>query len=55
MNEEPGVGPNQAPRQTGPNTGPDENGSVLLISDVSDGFTYPAVADVIKVTVAAMQ
>jgi len=55
VNEEPGVGPNQAPRQTGPNTGPDENGSVLLISDVSDGFTYPAVADIIKVTVTAMQ
>ena len=55
VNEEPGIGPNQAPRQTGPNTGPDENGSVLLISDVSDGFTYPAVADIIKVTVTAMQ
>lgn len=26
--EEPGVGPNQAPRQSGPNTGPAENGKV---------------------------
>jgi hypothetical protein len=55
VNEEPGVGPNQAPRQSGPNTGPDENGIVRLISDVSDGFTYPDVTDVIKVTVTAMQ
>ena len=49
VNEEPGVGPNQAPRQSGPNTGPDENGTVELIANVNDGFSYPAVADVIKV------
>lgn len=28
VNEEPGVGPNQAPRQSAPNTGPAENGKV---------------------------
>ena len=28
VNEEPGVGPNQAPRQSGPNTGAAENGKV---------------------------
>ena len=27
VNEEPGAGPNQAPRQSGPNTGMDENGN----------------------------
>lgn len=50
VNEEPGVGVNQAPRQAGPNTGDDENGTVKLISEVNDGFVYPEVAEVIKVT-----
>ncbi len=48
VNEEPGVGPNQAPRQSGPNTGPDENG---VVQPVNDGFDYPAVSEVIKVTI----
>ena len=52
VNEEPGVGPNQAPRQAGPNTGMDENGTVELISNVNDGFTYPANEDVLKITIA---
>ena len=46
VNEEPGVGPNQAPRQSGPNTGPDENGNVVI---VNDGYSYPALSDVIEV------
>jgi hypothetical protein len=46
--EVPGVGPNQAPRQAGPNTGPDENG---IVRSADDGFTYPAVSDVIQLTV----
>ncbi|ODR80286.1 hypothetical protein BG842_05805 [Haladaptatus sp. W1] len=50
-NEQPGTGPNQAPRQSAPNTGPDENAPVQRISRVDDGFQYPAVADVIRVTV----
>ena len=41
VNEEPGVGANQAPRQAAANTGADEGGVVQL---VDDGFTYPAVA-----------
>ncbi|MBT3267980.1 hypothetical protein HN371_12535 [Candidatus Poribacteria bacterium] len=49
VNEEPGVGANQAPRQAGPNTGDAEGGQVQL---VADGFTYPAVADAIAVTVS---
>ena len=50
VNEEPGVGPNQAPRQAGPNTGADEGGPVQL---VADGFIYPDVADAIQVTVTS--
>lgn len=52
VNEEPGVGLNQAPRQSGPDTGTDENGVVQLIGDVGDGYTYPDVDDVIDVTIS---
>ncbi|MBN2008983.1 spondin domain-containing protein [candidate division KSB1 bacterium] len=48
VNEQPGVGLNQAPRQSAPNTGTDENGIVQM---VNDGFTYPSVPQVIKVTI----
>ncbi len=48
--EAPGLGPNQAPRQTAPNTGPEENGSVHL---ASDGFQYPPVDQVIQLTLSA--
>lgn len=48
VNEAPGVGPNQAPRQATPNTGPSESKPVQI---VNDGFTYPAAAAVIRVTV----
>ncbi|WP_380674362.1 spondin domain-containing protein [Salinigranum sp. GCM10025319] len=51
VNEAPGSGPNQAPRQSGPDTGDEEMANVRPISAVDDGFTYPAVADVINVTV----
>jgi hypothetical protein len=47
VNEFPGVGPNQAPRQPSPNTGPAENGTVR---QVNDGFTYPPVDRMIRVT-----
>ena len=50
VNEEPGVGANQAPRQAGANTGADEGGVVRL---VDDGFTYPAVTDIVRVTVTS--
>jgi hypothetical protein len=52
VNEEPGIGPNQAPRQKAPNTGKDENGVVKNIKDVKDGFNYPKTASVMKVTIA---
>lgn len=48
VNEEPGLGPNQAPRQPAPNTGKDEHGVVRL---VKDGFHYPMVAEVIRVSI----
>ena len=48
VNEEPGLGPNQAPRQAQPNTGPSERQPVAR---VKDRFTYPAVSQVIRVTV----
>lgn len=48
--EAPGLGPNQAPRQAAPNTGPEENGSVHL---ASDGFQYPPVDQVVQLTLSA--
>jgi hypothetical protein len=52
VNQEPGVGPDQAPRQAGPNTGPDENGVVQI---VSDEFTYPGTSSTILVTITATE
>lgn len=49
VNQEPGVGADQAPRQAGANTGATEGGVVQL---VSDGFTYPAVDANIQVTLS---
>ena len=51
VNEKPGEGPNQAPRQTGPNTGASEMKPVMPISDVMDGFSYPGVEEIIRVTI----
>jgi hypothetical protein len=51
VNEEPGLGPNQAPRQAAPNTGTSEKRPVQLVSQVKDGFHYPGTSQVIRVTV----
>lgn len=54
VNEAPGAGPDQAPRQTGPDTGADEEGGAVHEVDVmmsDDGFHYPEIADVIRVTI----
>jgi hypothetical protein len=51
VNEEPGVGENQAPRQPGPDTGPNEGGVVM---PVDDGFTYPSVSGAISVSLSSM-
>jgi hypothetical protein len=50
VNEAPGLGADQGPRQKGPNTGAAENGVVKL---VSDGFTYPDTENVLRVTITA--
>ena len=52
VNQEPGVGPDQAPRQAGPNTGPDEGGAVQI---VSDEFSYPDTSATIRVTITATE
>lgn len=48
VNQAPGVGDEQAPRQKMANTGKAENGVVSL---VKDGFTYPNTKDVLRVTI----
>ena len=48
VNEEPGIGPNQAPRQKSANTGTSERKKV---GPVKDGFTYPATTDVLRITI----
>lgn len=48
VNEAPGVGPNQAPRQSGAGAGTQES---TVIQAPNDGYTYPAVGSVIRVTI----
>ena len=48
-NEAPGVGPNQAPRQSAPGMGGPGEGKVQAIGDVMDGFAYPKAGDLIEV------
>lgn len=50
VNQEPGLGPDQAPRQTTPTSGTVENGTVRL---VRDQFRYPSAGEVIRVTISA--
>ncbi len=50
VNQAPGIGDEQAPRQKMANTGKNENGVVGL---VKDGFNYPATKDVLRVTIKA--
>jgi len=48
VNEEPGFGPNQGPRQATPDAGVAEHQGV---AHVRDRFTYPRLASVLKVTI----
>lgn len=48
VNEEPGVGKHQAPRQMGPDSGMDEGG---VVAPVDDGFMYPATDAVIRLSI----
>ena len=52
VNQAPGIGDVQAPRQKSPNTGAAENGVVRLIEDVKDGFDYPKTKDVLRITIS---
>jgi hypothetical protein len=49
VNEEPGLGASQAPRQPAPNSGAAERGVVRL---AKDKYRYPTTAEVIRVTVS---
>ncbi len=51
-NEEPGVGPNQPQRQSGPNVGPGDSDSLVRL--VNDGHTYPDVTQVINLTISPL-
>lgn len=51
VNQAPGAGPDQAPRQAKPNTGTSERVPVTLVADRHDGFTYPPVDAVIEVEI----
>lgn len=48
VNQAPGLGPDQAPRQKAANTGMAENGVVHL---VKDGFSYPNTKDVVRISI----
>jgi hypothetical protein len=49
VNEEPGLGPNQGPRQATPDAGTAEH---KAIAHVRDEFSYPRIADVLRFTIA---
>ena len=52
VNEPLGSGPNQAPRQAGPNTGPSENGTVHEVGGMEmGGMMYPAAKDLLQVII----
>ena len=50
MNQWPGVGPDQAPRQAGADSGAADGTATVRMVD--DGFLYPAASDVIRVTLS---
>lgn len=49
VNQAPGIGGDQAPRQSMKNAGTPENG---MVSMVKDGFTYPNTKDVLRITIS---
>lgn len=48
VNEEPGLGPNQGPRQATPDAGVPEKNAV---AHVRDKYTYPAISSVLRLTI----
>ncbi len=53
LNEEPGLGANQPARQSAPNTGQMDPDTAVRLVD--DGFTYPEVSDILRVSVMPTQ
>jgi len=58
--QEPGTGGDQAPRQSGFDTGAEENGTIARVEDTDDdaaledsGFEYPAVREGVQVTISS--
>lgn len=51
VNQAPGAGLDQAPRQARPNTGRAERAPIELVADRHDGFVYPAIEAVIEVEI----
>ncbi len=51
VNQEPGIGTDQGPRQKGPNTGEAENGVVRNAKNVKYGAAFAKVSSVMRVTV----
>lgn len=49
--QEPGVGLDQAPRQSDLDTGPSGGGTVTQVNGSNDGFSYPEVGTIIRVTI----
>lgn len=54
VNQAPGIGPNQAPRQAKPDTGTAERVAIALVADRHDGFAYPPVEAVIDVEIVPL-
>jgi hypothetical protein len=54
VNQPPGAGPDQAPRQPKPDTGMAERFAVDLVANRRDGFSYPAVEAVVEVEIVPM-
>src|SRR5215471_2739578 len=55
VNLEPGIGPDQGPRQKAPNTGEAENSVVRNAKDVKYGSAYMNVSSVMRVTIKPAQ
>lgn len=51
VNEEPGTGANQTPRQPARNSGSPEHAPIRPISDLPDGFLYPSPSQFLRVEV----
>lgn len=51
VNQDPGTGNTQAPRQSMPNTGTGEAHPIALLSERQDGFNYPTAAQLLQVKI----